>query len=68
MIFLSHSYTYYFGGSVFSENFVLLKAMAGASLASDLSPLQRALMLFSGEIGTVMLSVALLHYAGFFVG
>lgn len=42
--------------------------MVGASVASDLSPLQRAVMLFSGELGAVMLSVALLHYAGFLVG
>ncbi|XP_041012930.1 probable sodium/metabolite cotransporter BASS1, chloroplastic [Juglans microcarpa x Juglans regia] len=54
--------------SVFSENFVRLKSMVGASVASDLSPLQRALILFSGELGVVMLSVALLHYAGFLVG
>ncbi|KAG2704456.1 hypothetical protein I3843_05G004900 [Carya illinoinensis] len=54
--------------SVFSENFIRLKSMVGASVASDLSPLQRALMLFSGDLGVVMFSVALLHYAGFFVG
>ncbi|XP_059446306.1 probable sodium/metabolite cotransporter BASS1, chloroplastic [Corylus avellana] len=54
--------------SVFSENLVLLKSMVGASLASDLSPLQYAQTLLSGELGVVMLAVGLLHYAGFVVG
>ena len=42
--------------------------MVGASLASDLSPLQYAQTLLSGELGFVMLAVGLLHYAGFVVG
>lgn len=54
--------------SVFSENFIRLKSMVGASLASDLSPLQHAQALLSSEFGAVMLAVALLHYAGFFFG
>ncbi|XP_050260924.1 uncharacterized protein LOC126705769 [Quercus robur] len=54
--------------SVFSENIVLLNSMVGASLTSDLSPLRQAQAILSGELGVVMLAVALLHYVGFFVG
>mgnify|MGYP007088655303 CR=1 FL=1 len=56
------------GGSVFSENIVLLNSMVGASLTSDLSPLRQAQAILSGDLGVVMLAVALLHYVGFFVG
>ncbi|CAN6335678.1 unnamed protein product [Urochloa humidicola] len=46
--------------SVFSENFVRLRStVVDASLNGDF---------FSGDIGAVMLSVFLLHFAGFFVG
>lgn len=68
MIFLSLTRSFRFGGSVFSENIVKLKSMVGGSMASDLSPLQHAQTLLSGQLGVVMLSVALLHYAGFVVG
>jgi hypothetical protein len=70
IIFLSLTrlYPFYFGDSVFSENIVRLKSMVGAPLASDLSPLQYARTLLSGELGVVMLAVALLHYAGFVLG
>ncbi|KAL6328887.1 hypothetical protein AAG906_003904 [Vitis piasezkii] len=55
--------------SVFSENVVRLKSsMVSASLASDVSPLLRIQSLLSGELGLVILSVLLLHFAGFFVG
>ncbi|KAF0888449.1 hypothetical protein E2562_014260 [Oryza meyeriana var. granulata] len=47
--------------SVFSENFVRLRStIADASYGSG--------SLFSGDIGVVMLSVFLLHFAGFIVG
>ncbi|KAK6121347.1 hypothetical protein DH2020_044919 [Rehmannia glutinosa] len=55
--------------SVFSENVVRLKSSVfGASLSSDLSPIHRAQAMLSGELGVVVLSVLLLHFAGFFVG
>ncbi|PKI53055.1 hypothetical protein CRG98_026635 [Punica granatum] len=55
--------------SVFSENIIRLKSMfVGASLASDLSPLRRITSLLYGEVGSVILSVLLLHFGGFFVG
>ncbi|XP_059653558.1 probable sodium/metabolite cotransporter BASS1, chloroplastic isoform X2 [Cornus florida] len=55
--------------SVFSENVVRLKSsMLSASLSSGLSPLHRAQAIFSGELGVIILSVLLLHFAGFFVG
>ncbi|XP_002263202.1 probable sodium/metabolite cotransporter BASS2, chloroplastic [Vitis vinifera] len=55
--------------SVFSENVVRLKSsMVSASLASDVSPLLCIQSLLSGELGLVILSVLLLHFAGFFVG
>lgn len=55
--------------SVFSENVVrLMSSVFGASLASDLPPLQRAQAILSGDLGVIALSVVLLHFAGFFVG
>ncbi|KAI3448348.1 hypothetical protein Pfo_005013 [Paulownia fortunei] len=55
--------------SVFSENVIRLKSSVfGASLSSDLSPILRAQAMLSGELGVVVLSVLLLHFAGFFVG
>ncbi|CAI9759616.1 unnamed protein product [Fraxinus pennsylvanica] len=55
--------------SVFSENVVrLMSSVFGASLASDLPPLQRARAILSGDLGVIALSVVLLHFAGFFVG
>ncbi|KAL3651535.1 hypothetical protein CASFOL_004537 [Castilleja foliolosa] len=55
--------------SVFSENVVRLKSsVLGASLSSDLSPIRRAQAMISGELGVVVLSVLLVHFAGFFVG
>ncbi|TKW07345.1 hypothetical protein SEVIR_7G299500v4 [Setaria viridis] len=47
--------------SVFSENFVRL-----SSTIADASSVNGNF--FSGDIGVVMLSVSLLHFAGFFVG
>ncbi|PIN08066.1 Na+-bile acid cotransporter [Handroanthus impetiginosus] len=55
--------------SVFSENVILLKSsVLGASLSSDLSPILRARAILSSQLGVVILSVLLLHFAGFFVG
>ncbi|XP_073012936.1 sodium/pyruvate cotransporter BASS2, chloroplastic-like [Typha latifolia] len=55
--------------SVFSENFVRLKAsLANSSYVSDLGPIFGSQGSISGDIGTVILSVLLLHLAGFFVG
>ncbi|KAK9286761.1 hypothetical protein L1049_015165 [Liquidambar formosana] len=55
--------------SVFSENVVRFKSsIIGASLASDLSPVLCAKAILSGELGVIILSVFLLHFAGFFVG
>ncbi|GER45918.1 sodium-bile acid cotransporter [Striga asiatica] len=55
--------------SVFSENVARLKSSVfGASLSSDLSPIHRAQAMISGELGAIVLSVLLLHFAGFFVG
>lgn len=67
---LSLSYTlFYSGTSIFSENVIRLKAsMASVSLTSDLSILQCTQTILSGELGAVILSVLLLHFAGFFVG
>ncbi|MQL87973.1 hypothetical protein Taro_020534 [Colocasia esculenta] len=51
--------------SVFSENLVRLQqSMASASNGSDLGFKN----ILSGELGLVVLSVILLHFAGFFVG
>ncbi|KAH7543634.1 sodium/pyruvate cotransporter BASS2, chloroplastic [Ziziphus jujuba] len=55
--------------SVFSENVVRLQAsMVSTSLTSDLSLMQSAQTILTGELGAVILSVLLLHFAGFFVG
>ncbi|GFP95092.1 sodium/pyruvate cotransporter bass2 chloroplastic [Phtheirospermum japonicum] len=55
--------------SVFSENVIRLKSSVfGASLSSDLSPIRRVQAMVSGELGVVVLSVLLVHFAGFFVG
>ncbi|KAL3814523.1 hypothetical protein ACJIZ3_015791 [Penstemon smallii] len=55
--------------SVFSENVIRLKSSVfGASLSSDLSPLLRFQSMVRSELGVVILSVLLLHFAGFFVG
>ncbi|XP_071729835.1 sodium/pyruvate cotransporter BASS2, chloroplastic-like [Rutidosis leptorrhynchoides] len=55
--------------SVFSENVGRLKSsMVLTSLSSDSSPLLYTRALLSSEMGMVLLSVLLLHFAGFFVG
>ncbi|CAM8904198.1 unnamed protein product [Rhodiola kirilowii] len=55
--------------SIVSENVHFLKAsMFGGSLASNLSLAQHIQAVLSGELGVVILSVVLLHSAGFFVG
>lgn len=55
--------------SVFSENVARLKSsMALTSLSSDISPFVYARAFLSSEMGMVVLSVLLLHFAGFFVG
>ncbi|KAK9167696.1 hypothetical protein Scep_002887 [Stephania cephalantha] len=47
----------------------LQSSVASASLASNnLSPVLRLQEILSGDIGAVILSVMLLHFAGFFVG
>ncbi|KAJ8759738.1 hypothetical protein K2173_009839 [Erythroxylum novogranatense] len=54
--------------SVFSENVVRLKSlMVGPPLPSGFSTLHIQ-MLLCGELGATLLSVLLLHFAGFFVG
>ncbi|XP_027113229.1 probable sodium/metabolite cotransporter BASS2, chloroplastic isoform X1 [Coffea arabica] len=55
--------------SVFSENVIHLKSsMVGASLSSDLPLLSRVHTILSSELGIVIVSVLMLHFAGFFVG
>lgn len=54
--------------SVFSENVVRLKSSFGASLSADPSVVRSAQSMLSSELGAVVLSVILLHFAGFFVG
>ncbi|XP_073127394.1 probable sodium/metabolite cotransporter BASS2, chloroplastic [Henckelia pumila] len=55
--------------SVFSENVVRLKSsLIATSLPSDASLLLRVQTILSSELGVVVLSVLLLHLAGFFVG
>ncbi|XP_077248795.1 putative sodium/metabolite cotransporter BASS2, chloroplastic isoform X2 [Tasmannia lanceolata] len=55
--------------SVFSENAVRLKSlMASARVDSDLAPLTAIQHNFSGDLGAIILSVFLLHFAGFFLG
>ncbi|THG00362.1 hypothetical protein TEA_000552 [Camellia sinensis var. sinensis] len=54
---------------VFSENVVRLKSsVVVASVSSEASPLLHARAILSGELGVIILSVLLLHFAGFFVG
>lgn len=55
--------------SVFSENVVRLRSsMVDMSVSSDLSLLNRVQAMFTSEFGVVVVSVLLLHFAGFFVG
>ncbi|XP_065869758.1 probable sodium/metabolite cotransporter BASS1, chloroplastic [Euphorbia lathyris] len=55
--------------SVFSENVVRIKSsMLGASLPPGSSPVLLMQSILSGELGAILLSVLLLHFAGFFVG
>ncbi|XXG74093.1 hypothetical protein AAC387_Pa07g2900 [Persea americana] len=55
--------------SVFSENVVLLKSsILSPSAGSGSGPLFGLQGILSGELGIVILSVLLLHFAGFFVG
>lgn len=55
--------------SVLSENIGRLKSsMVLTSLSSETSPLLYARSFLSSEMGMVVLSVLLLHFAGFFVG
>ncbi|KAL7258075.1 hypothetical protein ACSBR1_004235 [Camellia fascicularis] len=55
--------------SVFSENVVRLKSsVVVASVSSEASPLLHARAILSGELGVIILSVLLLHFAGFLVG
>ncbi|CAL2262634.1 unnamed protein product [Prunus armeniaca] len=54
---------------VFSENVVRLKAsMVAVTLQADLSLMAHVQTVLSGEIGVVILSVLLVHIAGFFAG
>ncbi|KMS98138.1 hypothetical protein BVRB_4g095250 isoform B [Beta vulgaris subsp. vulgaris] len=55
--------------SVFSENVVRLKTlMPSTSFTSDLAPNLQMQALLSNELGITILSVVLLHSAGFFLG
>ncbi|KZV48654.1 sodium-bile acid cotransporter [Dorcoceras hygrometricum] len=55
--------------SVFSENVVRLKStFIGTLLPSDATLFLRVQAILSNEVGVVVLSVLLLHLAGFFVG
>ncbi|KAL7002066.1 hypothetical protein U1Q18_003217 [Sarracenia purpurea var. burkii] len=56
--------------SVFSENIIRLNSsmLLASSLSPEVSPLIRAQAILSGELGVILLSVLLLHFAGFFVG
>lgn len=55
--------------SIFSENVVLLKSsILSTSAGSGSGPLVGLQRILSGELGNVILSVLLLHFAGFFVG
>ncbi|XP_021832571.1 probable sodium/metabolite cotransporter BASS2, chloroplastic [Prunus avium] len=55
--------------SVFSENVVRLKAsMVAVTLPAELSLMAHAETVLSGEVGVVILSMLLVHIAGFFVG
>ena len=69
LISLRFSFLYWLFLSIISENFVRLKSsMFSALLASDMSPFFCIQSLLSGEFVLVMLSVLLLHFAGFFIG
>lgn len=66
---ISAFFSFSFYSSVFSENVIRLKSSAlGASFSSDLSPILRAQAMLNSELGAVILSVLMLHFAGFFVG
>lgn len=55
--------------SVFSENVVRLKSsLIDTLIPSDASLLLRVQAILSSELGLVVLSILLLHFAGFFVG
>ncbi|CAL9013819.1 unnamed protein product, partial [Prunus brigantina] len=55
--------------SVFSESVVRLKAsMVAVTLPADLSLMAHAQTVLSREVGVVIISVLLVHIAGFFVG
>ncbi|XP_047976472.1 probable sodium/metabolite cotransporter BASS1, chloroplastic [Salvia hispanica] len=54
--------------SVFSENVIRLKSSFAASSSSASSLVDSAKSMLSSELGAVVLSVILLHLAGFFVG
>lgn len=55
--------------SIFSENVVRLKSsIVGASSPPGSSPVPFIQSILSGDLGVVLLSVLLLHFAGFFVG
>ncbi|XP_009788443.1 putative sodium/metabolite cotransporter BASS1, chloroplastic isoform X1 [Nicotiana tabacum] len=55
--------------SVFSENVVRLRSsMVGMSVSSDLSLFHRAQAILASEYGAIVISVLLLHSAGFLVG
>ncbi|XP_006349334.1 probable sodium/metabolite cotransporter BASS1, chloroplastic isoform X1 [Solanum tuberosum] len=55
--------------SIFSENVGRLRSsVVGMSFASDLPLISRAQNVLASEFGLVAVSVALLHFAGFFIG
>ncbi|XP_009629332.1 putative sodium/metabolite cotransporter BASS2, chloroplastic [Nicotiana tabacum] len=55
--------------SIFSENVGRLRSsVVGISFSSNLPLLNRAQNVLTSEFGLVVVSVALLHFAGFFVG
>ncbi|KAG6437515.1 hypothetical protein SASPL_102433 [Salvia splendens] len=59
---------FFVDSSVFSENVILLKSSFAASSSSASSLVGSAPSMLSSELGAVVLSVILLHLAGFFVG
>lgn len=55
--------------SIFYENVGRLRSsVVGTSFSSDLPLLSRAQSVLASEFGLVAVSVASLHFAGFFVG
>ena len=69
MLSFSNILDFILWASVFSENVVRLKAsMVAVTLQADLSLMAHAQTVLSGEIGVVILSVLLVHIAGFFAG